>query len=430
MPDQFRMPGDIELSDVIIVGGSGEALDVTDMVFDISIFEAIGQIALYGRVQLVDAENVLGRFNLTGQELFSFTVKYGLDITKTFQFFITKLDSLDYEPPGLVATYTFTIVSRTAFINAGMLVSQAFEGTIDKIIEKIYEDYLGVELRYKDECSGNYRCIVPNMNPMDAISWLEKRAIDANGVPIRVVNTLNNGTSLESFDTMFQRNSMEEFFINMNPTEKGSEQGAAYEIRNIFQKPQTFHMKQHSNAYNQMTYGTHGATFMNIDSVNKTSSILEFDGEEEFNKKPRLSKNLAINTNFKYGENETPMTKTFKTRNIMSYHTGPSFGNEFLNYNSDFNSTVSARRNYRGILSTYMYEMSVAGRWDIECGSVIWLNFPTHKLQDKSSPESLIDNKKSGRYLVTACNHNFKSDKYTLTLEICTDGIGEEYGVE
>jgi hypothetical protein len=83
------------------------------------------------------------------------------------------------------------------------------------------------------------------------------------------------------------------------------------------------------------------------------------------------------------------------------------------------------------MLSSFKYEIQVPGRFDIEVGSIVELEFTKTQLHDKKQPEQIIDKKRSGRHLVTKCRHMIQAKgDYNLVLEVVSDGLGEEYNAK
>lgn len=426
MADQAQLPSDIELSNVAIITGNGDKVDVTDLTFDISVYEALDQPAIYGRCVLVDATGIISRANISGQEIFTFTVNK-LDGEETHTFHITKIEQVDVVSQT-ITQYTFSFVDRTYVVDSMSLVSQAYEGTIDSIMKSIYTDYLGEELAKADECTGSYRFVIPNWNPLHTAKWLAKRAIDANGIPLTFFKSFRRGAKLLSYDTMINGFIVQDYYVNMTPDMQAAIMGNQYNYANIVSKPQTFGVSKHGNALNQIRNGTYSQTLLNVDTVGKSLDLLEFTGDYE--KTPRLNEYLPVSLNPKYGPEGKNITELFKSKQQLFYNQSTNFGDEFLNYNSQANDIVSSENNYRGLLSTYVYEMAVHGRFDLEPGRIVNLIFPNNIVQNEQDPENNIDNKRSGKHLILACHHNFKKDKYTVTIEVGTDGFGEEYGSE
>ena len=426
MADKIQLPSDIELSDVTLITGIGDKVDITDLTFEISVYEALDQAAVYGRIVVVDATGLIARANISGQEILTFTVSK-MDGEETHMFHLQKVDQVNVISQT-TTQYTMTFIEKAYVLDSMSLVSQSFEGTIDQSIKQIYKDYLDTEMKEADECTGNYRCVIPNWNPLKAIKWLAKRAVDANGVPITFFKSFRRGPKLLSFDTMFNDNIVQEYFINQTPDTEQAIQGNQSNYAAIMSKPQTFGVLQHGNALNQIRNGTYSQTLINIDTTNKSADTLEFSSD--FEKTPRLNKHEPISLKAKYGIDGKDIKNLPKTKQEIYYTQGYNFGDDFLNYDTETNEIITAENNYRGMLGTYVYEMAVHGRFDLEPGRLVNLVFPSNIVQNKQEPENNIDNKRSGKHLILACQHNFKRDKYTVVLEVATDGFGEEYGAE
>jgi hypothetical protein len=83
------------------------------------------------------------------------------------------------------------------------------------------------------------------------------------------------------------------------------------------------------------------------------------------------------------------------------------------------------------MLSSYKYELQIPGRYDIEVGSIVELEFTKTQLHDKKQPEEVIDKKRSGKHIVTKCRHMIKATgDYQLVIEVVSDGLGEDYNVK
>ena len=72
MADDFGLPSTIEFKDVILTG-DGKSMDVTDLFFEATIYEELGEPQLHGKMMFVDMSGTLTRFGLTGQEIIQFT---------------------------------------------------------------------------------------------------------------------------------------------------------------------------------------------------------------------------------------------------------------------------------------------------------------------------------------------------------------------
>jgi len=141
---------------------------------------------------------------------------------------------------------------------------------------------------------------------------------------------------------------------------------------------------------------------------------------------PKLQKNIILDSENKW--NDKPLNEYSKTIQSVKFQSGENFGPSHLNYEGNTNSFLPFFNNMNRMLESFKYTLVVNGRNDIEVGSLINLRFPSNRPFNEEDPESGLDKKRSGRYLITKCRHKIDDrDKYTLVIEAVSDGLGEEY---
>ena len=147
MPSQQLVtPNDVEVSNVVLSNTAGLSTDITDLVVEFNIYEELGQPILLADMMLIDGSGLLSNFPITGQELITADIQRG-DVIHEIKMRTSKVVNLD-RATDLTMFYTIELVEEAYFYNVLQLVSQAYEGTIDEIVNSIMEDYLHTELRY------------------------------------------------------------------------------------------------------------------------------------------------------------------------------------------------------------------------------------------------------------------------------------------
>ena len=416
----FSSPQDAELINIKISKGIGKSLDITDLCGEFNIYEELGQPVLLADIGIADSVGLLSSFPITGQETLTCTLQKG-----EIMYYMTwkVIDVVGIEAVGKQSyTYTLDLVEGAYFNNLTSLVSQAYEGNITDIIDSIYTDYLKTELNYKDDSIGKYKCVIPNWSPYRTIKWLMSRAKDKNNKPLVVTNTFKNGTSILSFDTIFSRQIMEEFTYH----KQSAQDGKLYNYQDIAQTPLAFNNVTNGQVTHQLKNGAFGSTYMRIDTTNKSADTFEFDVLEYYDDMPKLQKNIILDSENKW--NDKPLNEYSKTIQSVKFQSGENFGPAHLNYEGNTNNFLPFFNNMNRMLESFKYNLVVNGRNDIEVGSLINLRFPSNKPFNEEDPESGMDKKRSGRFLVTKCRHKIDDrDKYTLVIEAVSDGLGEEY---
>ena len=416
----FFSPQDAELVSVKISKGNKKGLDITDLCGEFNIYEELGQPILLADIGIADSVGLLSSFPITGQETLTCTLKKG-DVIYDMTWKV--IDVIGLEDAGQQSyAYTLDLVEGAYFNSLTSLVSQAYEGNITDIIDSIYTDYLKTELNYKDDSIGKYKCVIPNWSPYKTVKWLMSRAKDKNNKPLVLVNTLKNGTSILSFDTIFSRDIMEEFTYH-----KQSEQdGKFYNYQDIAQTPLAFNNVANGQVTHQLKNGAFGSTYISVDTTNKSADTFEFDVLEYYDDMPKLQKNIILDSENKW--NDKPLNEYSKTVQSVKFQSGENFGPSHLNYEGNTNSFLPFFNNMNRMLESFKYNLVVNGRNDIEVGSLINLRFPSNRPYNEEDPDSGLDKKRSGRYLITKCRHKIDDrDKYTLVIEAVSDGLGEEY---
>jgi hypothetical protein len=416
----FSSPQDAELINIKISKGIGKSLDITDLCGEFNIYEELGQPVLLADIGIADSVGLLSSFPITGQETLTCTLQKG-EIMYDMTWKV--IDVVGIEAVGQQSyTYTLDLVEGAYFNNLTSLVSQAYEGNITDIIDSIYTDYLKTELNYKDDSIGKYKCVIPNWSPYRTIKWLMSRAKDKNNKPLVVTNTFKNGTSILSFDTIFSRQIMEEFTYH----KQSAQDGKLYNYQDIAQTPLAFNNVTNGQVTHQLKNGAFGSTYMSIDTTNKSADTFEFDVLEYYDDMPKLQKNIVLDAENKW--NDKPLNEYSKTVQSVKFQSGENFGPSHLNYEGNTNNFLPFFNNMNRMLESFKYNLVVNGRNDIEVGSLITLKFPSNRPFNEEDPESGLDKKRSGTFLVTKCRHKIDDrDKYTLVIEAVSDGLGEEY---
>lgn len=416
----FFSPQDAELLEVKISKGNQKGLDITDLCGEFNIYEELGQPILLADITIADSVGLLSSFPVTGQETLTCTLKKG-DVMYDLNWKVIDIGRIS-DNGQQVYSYTLDLVEGAYFNSLTSLVSQAYEGNITDIIDSIYTDYLKTELNYKDDSIGKYKCVIPNWSPYKTVKWLMSRAKDKNNKPLVLTNTFKNGTSILSFDTIFSRDIMEEFTYH-----KQSEQdGKMYNYQDLAQTPLAFNNIANGQVTNQLKNGAFGSTYINVDTTNKSADTFEFDVLEYYDDMPKLQKNIILDSENKW--NDKPLNEYSKTIQSVKFQSGENFGPSHLNYEGNTNSFLPFFNNMNRMLESFKYNLVVNGRNDIEVGSLINLRFPSNRPYNEEDPDSGLDKKRSGRYLITKCRHKIDDrDKYTLVIEAVSDGLGEEY---
>jgi hypothetical protein len=174
--------GDVDLTTCTLTTiPSGNQVNITGQVAEISLFEDIEKPALYCEVLMRDAIGLLKTFPIVGEEWFdiSFTTP-GKD-AYTARFHVFNIEGIQGNPQQTQQVYTLKCVSEETYISASTLVEKGYNDTIANIIADILSNKLNSAKKFFYEpTKGPQQIVFTRRNPWDSIDMVRKRACSAN----------------------------------------------------------------------------------------------------------------------------------------------------------------------------------------------------------------------------------------------------------
>ena len=182
------------LPNIIIVSNDGNAVDCTEFVVELNIYEDIYKNAVTGTLVMLDPTNLIATIPLQGTERLMF--KLGTHGTKNdsnliidateitgHPFHIYKLTDRMQMKEG-VDSYVIHFCSREMFRNLRTRESKAYNGNLDTSAMSIFANKSALDGRkqLKVEPTRNQdKFVMPNIRPFDAINMLASKALSKNG---------------------------------------------------------------------------------------------------------------------------------------------------------------------------------------------------------------------------------------------------------
>ena len=168
--------------------------DIQALVTDFSITESIYRPALTLSMNVKDPVNFMSQARISGHEKirvelrrkkYSGEVGEGNEEKVDLTFYVTEYPVYG-KANNLVQAYSIRAVTKHGYISKLKKISRHFNGNIAEIVESIATNELGIDPRnlvLSDQPTGQINIIFPNLEPIDAIYWILRRAHDAHGGP-------------------------------------------------------------------------------------------------------------------------------------------------------------------------------------------------------------------------------------------------------
>ena len=141
--------GDYNMDEVLLVNHEGEKTDIKKMIVEFNIYESIYKNAVTGTIVIADTQNMIVKMPIQGTERLEFKLStpgtrkltHTVDATEEtgHPFYIYKLTNKKQIQEGTMM-YVLHFGSREFMRNLRVKVSQAYSGTMDDIVAKIFAD--------------------------------------------------------------------------------------------------------------------------------------------------------------------------------------------------------------------------------------------------------------------------------------------------
>jgi len=420
--DKLISPSDVEVNELMLYTTSGKAFDISDLVTEINIYENLLSPVMTADIFIVDAAGLFANTPILGQEKIEGIITQGNDL-QDFTFRSVGIEDISTEN-DYTLRYKINLVEESYYRNATTLISQSYSGSITDIIKSIAEDYLDEDIEIIDESVGNFKLIIPNLNPYKAIRWLMRRAHTDNNSPLVCYKSLYNGLQIVSLETLYQRESIQTFYDrkkDVQLTDSNKDQYLAYSqtIRELTQ----YHLV---NISNHLGEGVYGSRTQLVDIMNKNYEVFDFNYKDQFERTEHLEKARMISDDFTVNGKSIFETSTTKQSNYV--HSGNSFGDSHMDYNGDvINSSPYLVSSLKSLFTTEYYGI-ITGRMTLGVGSIINLQLNKNIPFTANQQNEVLDTRRSGRHIITGLRHKIDSNRqYNLIINFARDTMGAEY---
>jgi hypothetical protein len=411
----------------------GASVNITNTISDIEIYEDLFKPYLTGRVAFVDYNKVVESINLGGDEKIKFTInKPGsdYDIVRTFY-----LDSLINSTKGNEATesYFFHMIEDIEYEGNTVNINKFYEGKPSTIISNILKEYTGSDLTSIDitkESSEPLKVIIPNLDPIDSISWLRKKAITAQGMPYFLYASLGpaNRIYFNDLGTLLSRPSIniEKSFKawQSGTQEEGTSSGNFQIVSSKVQRPVSL--------YDLIMDASVGASHQFYDTVNGKEKVVDLNIEESLKTLDKTGILSKAQRDYIYPTNSTinnEQLSSLKSTKRFTYPSNRPYEQGFTTKSSfaEFTDRESYTKKVVGLallnfLQKNKMTVTVPGTNFIKGDDAYTVgNVATFKFLNNTGEQTEdipLDRKKSGDYLITNCIHIFKPENYYITMEI------------
>ena len=423
-------PKSYSIDQAIITANNGHEVELKNIVHDIKIHEGLHRSGIVVEIFLVDTANLTNELKLSGNEKIHLIIarnepklgEQGFDL----ELYIADITNFS-EPTPASKSYTLVCVSKHMYLNNKKLLDGAFQGTPRALVSQIVKTNLDSKLQVSASTKGIIKGIYPNIQPLQAISWLLRNSFDDN-TQIYFYESAKFGLVLTSYASILNQNEVYgNYNRNPNPTETmyNSKEEKMFEEERL--KIQKMASSLNVSKLNASSKGTFGGVLNKLDISTKTRSdkTVQYDTP-----KIRLNTFAPINDKMTIDGQKITDFKKFK-QHWITYN-----ANAFDNYQNYHNPTqdealLRSRMSINN-LDTTVVDLNLTGDFNLAPGLIISLAIlkqadVSEELSNKEGADGeIFDNYVSGAYLVSSITHHFGKEGYNINAKVKKDSFIEE----
>jgi hypothetical protein len=422
----------------------GSSIDVSRVLTDLDIYEDITKPFLTGRCVISDFNNIMSAIELSGDETLKLTIQKPGNyppVKKTF-FIDSVINSTKINDS--VETYAVHLVEDVDYLANLENVNKSYQGKPSEIVKNIIAQYFPtktftpvIDINLEKESNNPMKVIIPNLNPVEAITWVKKNSRTQEGMPYFLFTALAGGDKIYYADL---GSLLSQVPINLPTPFRNWQAGTQYDYSSNDFQIVSYKSQNTDNLYKLIRNGNVGATHSFYDTINGGGSKVDLDIEKIFEE---LDKNTVLSKAQKkwmYPEGsliDKKRTSSYVSEKRFTYPVTKNYEDGFSSingYNEEIDETAYRKKVIGSAISHFLEKnkmtVTVPGtiflqnnenNGNFTVGNVASFYFMKNVEQttETAGREIPIDKKRSGYYLITKTVHMFRAENYFINMDIC-----------
>lgn len=414
-------PGDILIETLTIQSAGGATLDVKGQFVSINIYEDIFSNGVSGFLVLIDSLNLLRYLQVTGRETLkvSFITPGDEEAQNEYiekEFYIYKVTT-DLKMAGdgkkLVR---LEFVTKPVYENTKQRISRSFNNMpYSEMVKTIMRDTFGVEV---NACPtlGNRNIVIPNWNPMFAISWLAKRsAAEYSPDMCDYVFYENLDGAYQFLPLSLLKSKPPQIKYHHTPTARNPETGGVF-MKKEFYNILSYSVISRGDKMREIAAGVYSNNAIALDILTKRANMEIYAYFNQRKRVPTISDYPLI-----------PIMSDDLSLNIGAYQKflpKHSFRYNGIEDNDELELVSTRRQSLMNVFRTHTLNIDVNGDSRRRVGEVVNIDIPA--VENPKNKDEWFDPFLSGKYMVTSILHEIGDGSYTMKMEAVKDGYDDK----
>jgi hypothetical protein len=414
----FVQPGHYRLISAYIKPfQGGKNIEISNLITSFSIEESLDTDSIRGVVSLYDTVGFLEDLPIRGEENIILVVEDAAKTIRRYEFTVYKVSNVRIKDTNDGLVYDMHFTSTWRYQAGKRKIIRSFDTTISEIVSTIYNDYYPKLRQEKniiiEETDGEFRCVIPNYTPMQAMNFLASRAYSQN----------SKSCSFRFFETYDSFYFVSDEYL-IKKSQENKEDIKEFKYHEALEKSGKEFIDQMKNII-ELDNSERVNTMVDLYSGAYTSNAIEID----------IVKKTIENRRFVYEPGTFSAMSAAGTEGIHSdafrsdYFTEEnerrylivkdytSIGDMPSNIRGEqyISEIVTKRVSYRHHLNNTVVNIKTHGRLDMKAGDIIRIEVPNFSY---GSTKEQNNKQLSGHYLVNDCKQIFIRDVHETVMKI------------
>ena len=415
MRDSYAKTNDVDIEGMELTNDQGGAIDVSDLVLKVDLFEDIYSQFMTGTVLISDGVGLRSHFPIVGTETFDFSFRtpgVGGKV-ENIKLRVVSVTKREVANNRSTETYELKLRSKSFMINETTRVQGSYSGKVSDIVDQILGKYFSDRPRIVGQTDKEYKFTIPNMRISEVMDMLSLHAVSENGDPNFVFYETLGGFVFRSLGEMCKQPSVKSYHNKLSSIEDGGDKH-----RQEFLKIQDIQIQSDFDMESAIANGALASRLVTHDITTKKISFSGFNYVATFDDYNHMNQNRKVPASSTYGLINNGV-------NIFMPKSTSNHGDLFDN-NQGYEDFVQGNISTRKMWLTNRLLIRTAGDSRLRAGNVATVSMPATEPKKGSNDDKYEDKYASGKYLITSMRHHFLNmgtKEYTNTIEMSRDSL-------
>ena len=419
-----------------ITASKDSGVEISQIVGNWQISEGFDNPNIIGACNISDAEGLLRKLPILGEELITIKYKdfYGKTSEKEFYCFsVRDLKPYDESKDNLLS-YALDFTSIENFNASQFEVKKSYSNSlISDMVQNIYDEFF---LKQENTSNakpieieptvGNHTFCIPTLSPARAMDFLARRAYGGEDS----TNNYKFFETRESFYFCTPNYMVEKYRDQWESKETLIENNLLFNTNRMYDNNTPDGQKSAQQTITSIAYGNPTNTIEEIGTGQYKRSVFEVDllnrttSRTSFDYRDNLDKNNLGNIKANHSEDfiSDEMPSIQETFVIKDYNT-PGQVERKDRFYPYYSEVINSRRIFNSHLAKYEINCGVSGRIALVPGMVIFIMVDRIEV----SPSRQADRERDGFYMVTSVVNSHMEDNFMQLLTLTKGGLSKTY---